>query len=63
MVVFVRGRLVVVLMVIVVLMVVIVMLVVVLAMVACWWYCCHVAMGDVAPAFGVSERRGTRHDN
>ena len=53
-----RGRPVVVLVLVVVLMLVVVVLVVIVDMVACWWDGCHIAMGDVAPAFGVRERQG-----
>ena len=45
-------------MLVVVLVLVVVVLVVVVDMVACWWDGCHVAHGDVAPAFDVRERRG-----
>ena len=50
-----RGQPVVVLVLVVVLML---MVVVVVDMVTCWLDGCHIAHGDVAPAFSVRERRG-----
>ena len=63
MVVFVRGRSVVVLVLMIVVvaaivLVLVVVLVVIVAVGTCWWYGCHVTHGDEAPAFGVKGRRG-----
>ena len=46
------------LMVVIVVVIVLVLMVVIVAVVMCWWYGCHIAHGDVAPAFSVKGRKG-----